>query len=119
MHWGRQCTDPNELPDAGLGDALKGASLGLCGGVNAFFYILSCWLGVKIRKGWLKLYGFQCIKGGGVPAPMSCQMLGRAMRQKACRLALAEVCMHFSVFFLVCNVWESALHGYKSGGNAV
>ena len=36
MHWGRLCTGGNELPDAGLGDALKGTSLGLGRGVNAF-----------------------------------------------------------------------------------
>ena len=25
--------------------------------------------------------------------------------------------MHFSMLFLVCSVWENALHAYKSGGN--
>ena len=74
---------------------------------------------MKICEGLLELRGFQCIVGGSVPHAMSCRMLGRAIRQKTCRLALAEASMHFSVLFPVCNVWENALHGYKSGGNAV
>ena len=32
LHWGRCCTAPNELPNAGPGDAPKGASPGLGGG---------------------------------------------------------------------------------------
>ena len=27
--------------------------------------------------------------------------------------------MHFSVLFLDCSVWENALHGCNSGGNAM
>ena len=41
MHWGCQCTDPNELPYAGLGDEPKGMLPGLGGGVHAFFYLVS------------------------------------------------------------------------------
>ena len=39
MHRGWQCTGPNELLDARLGDALKGALPGLGGGVHAFFVL--------------------------------------------------------------------------------
>ena len=46
MHWGRQCAAPNELPDTGLGDAPKGASPGLGGGMHAF----SC-----------LVFGLQCV----------------------------------------------------------
>ena len=42
--------NPNELPNAGPGDAPKGALLGLGGGVNAFFCVVSCWQCVKNRK---------------------------------------------------------------------
>ena len=41
MHRGQQCAAPNQLPDAGPGGALKGASLGLGGGLNAFFCLVS------------------------------------------------------------------------------
>ena len=41
MHRGRQCAAPNQLPDVGPGGALKGASLGLGGGLNAIFYLVS------------------------------------------------------------------------------
>ena len=40
---------------------------------------------------------FICIGGGVVPPPMSCRTLGRAMRRKARRLALAEASMDVSV----------------------
>ena len=36
-----QCAAPNQLPDAGPGGALKGASPGLDGGLNAFFCLVS------------------------------------------------------------------------------
>ena len=54
MHRGRQCAAPNQLPDAGPGGALKGASPGLGGGLNAIFCLVSgassmgkCVAGVK------------------------------------------------------------------------
>ena len=90
MHRGRKCTGSNELPDARPDDAPKGTSPGLGGGVNAFFCIVSCWQGVKIRKGWLKLRSFQRIRGSYVPAAKNHRTLGWAMRRKARRLALAE-----------------------------
>ena len=37
LHWGRCCTAPNELPNAGPGDVPKGASPGLGGGFNGCF----------------------------------------------------------------------------------
>ena len=37
LHWGRCCTAPNELPNAGPGDVPKGASPGLGGGLNGCF----------------------------------------------------------------------------------
>ena len=40
MHRGQQCATPNHLPDAGLGGALKGASPGLGGGLNAIFCLV-------------------------------------------------------------------------------
>ena len=85
----------------------------------AFFCVVSCWQCVKSCEGLIKLRGFHCIGVGNVPPPMSCQTLGRTMRQKAHRLAWAEACMQFSVSFLVCNAWENVLHRYKSSGNVV
>ena len=41
MHQGRQCAAPNQLLDAGPGGALKGASPGLGGGLNAIFCLVS------------------------------------------------------------------------------
>ena len=91
MHWGWKCTATTELPNARLGDVLKGVLPSLGGGVNAVFCIVSYWQGVKIRKGWLKLCDFQCIGGGYVLATMNYRTLGWAMHQKVHRLALAEV----------------------------
>ena len=54
MHRGRQCAAPDALPDAGPGSAPKGVSLGLGGGLNAIFCLVSgassvgkCVAGVK------------------------------------------------------------------------
>ena len=41
MHQGRQCATPNQLPDAGPDGVLKGASLGLGGGLNAISCLVS------------------------------------------------------------------------------
>ena len=54
MHRGRQCTAPNELPDAGPGDALKGALPGVGGGVNAFFCLVSSLQCVGKRVAWIQ-----------------------------------------------------------------
>ena len=95
MHWGWQCTAPTELPDAGLGDAPKGASPSLGAITNSFFCGVSRSQGVKICKDLLKMPSFQCIGGGSVPPPPSCCTLGRAMCRKAHCLALAKVPIYF------------------------
>ena len=76
MHWGRKCTAPTELPHAGPGDAPKGASPGLGGGMNAFFCSVLCWQGVKIRERLLKLHGFQCIRGRKCTVPTELRHVG-------------------------------------------
>ena len=116
---GGKCTAPTELSYAGLGDVPKVRLPGLGKGVNAFLCSVSCWQSVKIRKELLKMHGFQCIGGRSVLAQMSCKTLGRAMPQKTRPLALQRGACIFSILFLVCSVWENALHGYNSGGNAV
>ena len=88
--WGQKCAAPIELPDVGLGVVLKGMSLGLDKGVNAVFFVVSCWQSVKIRECLLKMHGCQYIGGGSVPPALSCQTLGRVTHRKAHRLALAE-----------------------------
>ena len=153
MYWGRKCAAPIELPDAGPGDVPKDASLGLGGGVNTFFCIVSCWQSVKFCECFLKLRSFQCIGGKSVPRAMSCPDAGPGDAPKGVSPNLgggvnaffsvvsmlggfenpvkdglncaifnalgAAHCMHFSVLFLDCSVWENALHGCKSGCNAV
>ena len=61
MHWGRQCAGFNELPDAGPGDALKGALPSLGRGVNAFFCVVSCWQSVKNCEGLLNCAVFNAL----------------------------------------------------------
>ena len=92
------------LPYAGLGSALKSTLFGLGRGVNAFFYIVSCWQSVKIHEDLLKLRGFHYMGGGSVPPPMSCQTLGKVTRQKPHCLALLEAWMHFSTLYHVGRV---------------
>ena len=55
MHWGRQCATPDALPDAGSGDAPKGASPGHGGGVIANFL-------VSFRVGKMLLSVNVCLK---------------------------------------------------------
>ena len=110
LHWGRQCTTPNEVPNARLGDAPKSALLGLDGGVHAFFSIVSCWQCVKNFEGLGKVHSFHCIDGSSVPPPMSCQTLSQAMRQKARHLALAEAFICLLALVSGGNVWKNALH---------
>ena len=125
----------------------KGALPSLGRGVNAFFCVASCWQGVEIREGWLKLHSFQCIRGGCVLAAMSCWTpgpgdvpkgtspgLGRGVNAFFCIVSCwqgvkihkgwlkmpipnalwAAHCTHFSILYLDCSVWENALHGCKS-----
>ena len=61
LHGGRQCTAPNELPNAGLGDAPKRRLSSLGGGVHAFSCVVSCWQCVKSHEGLVKVHGFHCI----------------------------------------------------------
>ena len=64
---------------------------GLGGGaITQFFGVVLCWQNVTFYEGLLEMPSFQCIGGGSVPPPISCRTLGRAARQKARRLALAE-----------------------------
>ena len=102
-HRGRQCAAPDALPDAGPGGALKDASLGLDGGAESFFFVVLCSQNVKMCEFLLAMPSFQCIGGGSVPPPMPCRTLGRATRQKAHCLALAEAPIFFiSLSLLYC-----------------
>ena len=67
-------------PDAGPGDAPKGASPGLGGGADPFFCVILCWQNVKFCECLLGMSNFQCIGGGSVPPPIPCRTLGRAAR---------------------------------------
>ena len=89
---------------AGPGDALKGASSGLGGGAEPFLSIVLCWQNDKFCECLLATPSFQCIGGGSVPPPMPCRTLGRATRQKARRLALAEAPI---LFFSVVLCWQN------------
>ena len=94
MH--RHTAAPDALPNAGPGGVLKGASFGLGGGAESFFFVVLCWHYVKMCECLLAMPSFQCIGGGSVPPPMPCWTLGRAARRKARHLALAEA----RIFFL-------------------
>ena len=84
------------------------ASPGLGGGAaNPFFCVVLCWQNVKICECLLGMPSFQCIGGGSVPPPISCQTLGRAMRRKARRLALAEAPILFFVSYRVGKTLKS------------
>ena len=104
MHWRWQCAASNHLPDAGPGGAPKGALPSIDEGLNAIFCVVFCCQSVKVCECSLKMRGFQCIGGGSVLPPPSCQTLGRAMRRKAHRLALAEGPMQF---FCVVSCWQN------------
>ena len=69
-----------------------------------FFCVVSCWQNAKICEGFLEMPSFQCIGGGSVPPPITCQTLGRAARRKARHLALAEAPMQF---FCVVSCWQN------------
>ena len=101
MHRGRQCAAPNQLPDAGPGGAPKGALLGCGRGTDSLFSVVLCWENFKICECLLAMPSFQCIGGGSVPLLMPCRTLGRAARQKARRLALAEAPNLFSLSYCV------------------
>ena len=107
MHWGRQCTAPDALPDNGPGGAPKGASLGLGGGAESFFSVVLCWQNVKMCECLLATPSFQCIGAGSVPPPISCRTLGQAARRKVHRLALAEAPNLFSLSYCVGKTLKS------------
>ena len=91
-------------PHAGLGDAPKGASPGLGGGAKPFFSVVLCCQNDEFCEFLLAMPSFQCIGGGSVPPPMACRTLGRAARQKARHLALAEALI---LFFSVVLCWQN------------
>ena len=91
-------------PHAWPGDAPKGASLGLGGGLNANFCVIFYCQSVKICECSFKMHDFHCIGGGSVRPPLSCQTLGRVMCRKARRLALVQASMLFSTVYHVCNM---------------
>ena len=107
MHWGRQCSTPNQLPDAGPGGAPKGASPGLGGGADSLFSVVLCWQNFKICECLLAMPSFQCIGAGSVLPPMACRTLGRAARRKARRLALAEALILFSLSYCIGKTLKS------------
>ena len=90
-------------PHAGLGDATKGASPSLGRGADPLFSLSYC-VGTTLKccECLLATASFQCIGGGSVPPPTACRTLGRAMRRKARRLALADApSIYFS--FVLCS----------------
>ena len=60
----------------------KARRLALAEAPILFFCVVSCWQNVKICECLLGMPSFQCIGGGSVPPPITCQTLGRAARQK-------------------------------------
>ena len=83
---------PPPMPCRTLGQAArrKVRRLALAEAPILFFSAVLCWQNVKICECLLGMPSFQCIVGGSVPPPISCQTLGQAARQKARHLALAE-----------------------------
>ena len=69
MDWGRQCTAPTELPDAGPGDAPKGASPGLGEGANAFFGGRFIFVGCENPRRFSENARFSMHRGQKCPAP--------------------------------------------------
>ena len=103
MHWGRQCAAPIELPDAGLGNAPKGELLGLGGGVNAFFCVVSCWQSVKIRKCLLKNAWFSMHREQKCLAPTELPHDGPSDVPKGASLGLVG---GVNAFFCGVSCWQ-------------
>ena len=90
-----------------LGRAMrrKARRLALAEAPILFFSVVLCWHNVKMCECLLATASFQCIGGGSVPPPMACRTLGRAMRRKARRLALAvEPSLYLSFVLCLQNV---------------
>ena len=79
----------------------KARHLALAEAPILFFSVVLCWQNFKICEYLLAMPSFQCIGGGSVPPPMPCRTLGRAARQKARPLALAEGPNLFSLSYCV------------------
>ena len=97
------------MPCRTLGRAArrKARRLALAEALILFFSVVLCWQNVKMCECLLATPSFQCIGGGSVPPPMPCRTLGRAARQKAGRLALAEAPNPFSLSYCVGKTLKS------------
>ena len=104
---------PNELLDAGLGEALKGALRGLGRGVHAFFCVVSSLHCVGKCVAWIQ-ERWQC----NVMLAFMGGMLGQGMPLKARRpaLAYANICLY--VFSFVAFI-RSAFLGRNGGCSGV
>ena len=60
LHWGQQCTAPNELPNAGPGDTPKGALPSLGVGVYAFSVSFLFAVCAKMRYMDTRAMAMQC-----------------------------------------------------------
>ena len=102
---GFQCIRGGSIPPPASSYALgcamrrKAHHFALVEGPLHFFGVVSCRQNVTFCEGLLVMPSFQWIGGGSVPPPISCRTLGRAARQKARSLALAEA----SISFLLCR----------------
>ena len=110
MHEGRQCTGPNELLDAGLGNVLKGASPGLGRGVHAFYCLVSGLQYVGKRVAWIQ-ERWQC----SVVVAFMGRMLGQATHLKVHCPALAYTNIRLFVFPFIAFI-RSAFWGKEMGG---
>ena len=92
---------------AGLGNAAKGTSPALGGGAEPFFFVVLCCQNDKFCEFLLAMPSFQCIGASSVSPPMACRTLGRVVRRKARRLALAEAPILFSRLYCVGKTLKS------------
>ena len=85
----------------------KARRLALAEAPMQFFGVASCWPNVKICECFLKMHGFHCIGARSVPPPPNWRTLGRAMCQKAHRLASAEAPILLCVSYCVNRTLKS------------
>ena len=110
MHWGWQCTAPNELLDTGPGDAPKGTSPRLGGGVHAFFCLVSGLQCMGKCVAWIQ-ERWQC----NVMLAFMGGMLGQGthLQARLPALAYAKVCLNvFSFIVFICSLF----FGKEMGG---